>query len=91
MDLLKDAKAEGEEPPWMKNKRRKSQSKQERKEDRKAAFETAYDSSSMDNFPTVKEMAEYMGISEITVRNRAKEFDYRVKNGLVFKSAKKEN
>ena len=42
-------------------------------EERKTAFETAYEACGMEGKITTDAIAEYMGISEKTVRRRAKE------------------
>ena len=69
---LKDIEPEGEQPPWKKaiGKRKAPENK---KEDRKNSIETAYSVCQIDGKVTVKAMAEYMGITEKTVRNRLKE------------------
>lgn len=70
--VLKDIQPEGDAPPWKKNFTKKK-SAAEAKQERKAALETAIDACSIDEKITVKAVAEYMGISEKTVRNRIKE------------------
>lgn len=57
---------------WQKNftKRR---SNSERKDDRKASIITAFSAESEDGKASVKSIAEYLGVTEQTVRNRLKE------------------
>lgn len=82
---LKDVEAEGEQPPWQKNLRKKKKP-EERKKDRKESLETAYEACGFDGKVTVKAMAEYMGITEKTVRNRIKEHgDFWIDEGEVGK------
>ena len=70
--VLKDIKPEGDTPPWKKNFNNKK-SPQEAKKERIEALETAFEACGIDEKITVKAVAEYMGISEKTVRNRIKE------------------
>lgn len=69
---LKDLQPDGESPAWQKNFKKKKTAK-ERKEERKQALETAFEACSIDDKVTVDSLAEYMGVSEKTVRNRIKE------------------
>jgi len=89
--LLADAKAEGDEPPWMKNrlpraeqKKRRLEVREERKRDRLNDVETAAKSKFGDPV-TVVEMAEFLGCSEKTARRRISEHPgYRIKDGSVY-------
>ena len=57
---------------WQKNfTKRKTNS--ERKEERKGSIETAFSAVSEDGKTTLGELAEYLGVTEKTVRNRLKE------------------
>ncbi len=69
---LKDVVPEGEQPFWKRGLDSRK-SKEERKEERKEALETAFDACGIDNKVTVSAMAEYMGVSEKTIKNRIKE------------------
>lgn len=53
----------------------KRKSNAERKNDRKAGIETAFSAVAENNKATVKELAEYLGVTEKTVRNRLKEHE----------------
>jgi RecA-family ATPase len=70
--VLKDVSADGDQPPWKRNLKKKKSPKQ-MLEERKKSIETAFEAAGFDGQPTVKSMAEYMGITEKTVRNRLKE------------------
>lgn len=70
--ILKDVEPEGETPPWKKNFTKKKTA-DERKEERKQALEAAYEACGIDEQVTVNAIAEYMGVTEKTVRNRIKE------------------
>lgn len=69
---LKDINAEGEGPIWKKNLGKKK-SPEDAKKERKESLEKAYEACGIDEQITVKSLAEYMGITERTVRNRIKE------------------
>lgn len=51
----------------------KRKSPQQREQDRKCALETAFDACGIEGAVTVKALAEYMGVSDKTVRNRIRE------------------
>lgn len=79
-ELLKDAKAAGEEPAWTSKKKKQQQFIKERKESNKLELETAFDACNVNGTVTIKELSEYMGKTERTVRNRIKShtsFTYR--------------
>jgi regulatory protein RepA len=69
---LKDAETEGERPPWQRaiSKRKP---KEVKAKSRKESTETAFEACSIDGEVTIESMAEYMGVSEKTVRSRIKE------------------
>ena len=59
---------------------------QSRKEDRKKALQEAVEGCNFGEIPTVKDVAEYLGISERTVRDRIKEHGgYTIQDGEVVK------
>ncbi len=70
--LLKDASPEFEKAPWERAKKARK-SKAENKADRRRALEVAYEACGFDEEITVDSIAEYMGVSEKTVRRRVKE------------------
>ena len=69
---LKDVDAEGEQPPWKKNFTKKK-SPEKRKEEKNVSVETAYEACGIDGKVTVQAMAEYLGVTDKTVRNRIKD------------------
>ncbi|MED1786175.1 AAA family ATPase [Brevibacillus laterosporus] len=69
---LKDIEPEGDSPAWKKNFNKKKPPAEAKKE-RAAALETAFEACGIEEKITVNAIAEYMGISEKTVRNRVKE------------------
>ena len=70
--VLKDIAVDDGMPTWKKNFAKKK-TDAERKTERKNSLETAFEACGIDDKVTVKSMAEYMGVSEKTVRNRLKE------------------
>lgn len=71
--VLKDASADTEKAPWQNNLGRKKTDK-ERKNERKVSVETAFDACAMGGKEVaVSELAEYLGVTEKTVRARLKE------------------
>lgn len=70
--VLKDIAVDDGMPTWKKNFAKKK-TDAERKTERKNSLETAFEACGIDDNVTVKAMAEYMGVSEKTVRRRLKE------------------
>lgn len=70
--VLKDIAVDDGMPTWKKNFAKKK-TDAERKNERKNSLETAFEACGIDDKVTVKTMAEYMGVTEKTVRNRLKE------------------
>ena len=88
---LKDIQPEDERPPWQKGSANNKKSAQSRKDDRKRALQEAVEGCNFGEIPTVKDVAEYLGISERTVRDRIREHGgYTIKDGEVHKKEKKE-
>lgn len=82
-NVLKDADAEGQKVPWQRNFSKKK-SPDDRKEERKKSFETAFEVCGFEGKVTVKALSEYLGKSEDTVRRYAKEHGgYWIDNGEV--------
>ena len=68
--------------------REKNEAAGERKEDRKKALEEAVEGSNFGDKPTVKEVANFLGISERSVRDRVKEHGgYVVEDGTICKKS----
>lgn len=70
--VLKDIAVDDGMPTWKKNFSKKK-TDAERKNERKNSLETAFEACGIDDKVTVKSMAEYMGVTEKTVRKRLKE------------------
>lgn len=65
---------------------------QSRKEDRKRALQEAVEGCNFGEIPSVNDVAEYLGVSERTVRDRIKEHGgYMIKDGNVIKKTKKKS
>jgi len=87
--VLKDAKADMD-APWINNFKSKNKKPlDEAKEERKHSLETAFDTCNMDGGKVpIQELAEYLGVSEKTVRRRLKEHpDFQIEDGVVSKKA----
>lgn len=70
--VLEDISTDMEQPPWKRNFGKKK-SPQERKKEKKQSIETAYEACGMGGEVTVTDLAEYLGVTEKTVRNHLKE------------------
>ena len=70
--VLKDIQLEAEKAPWQKaiGKRKTPADK---KKERKQSIETAFEACGINEIVTVEDLAEYMAVTEKTVRNRLKE------------------
>ena len=89
---LKDIHPEDERPAWQKGSVNNKKSAQSRKEDRKRALQEAVEGCNFGEIPTVKDVAEYLGISERTVRDHIKEHGgYTIKDGEVHKKGKRKS
>lgn len=69
---LNDIKEDNEKPAWQKAMG-KRKSKDEKAKDRKESFEIAYECCSFDGDVTIEKLAEYLAVTERTVKNRIKE------------------
>lgn len=84
--VLQDIQPDTETPPWKKGADRNKKNAKERKNDRRKALEEAVENGNFGDEPSVKEVAEYMGISDRTVRDRIKEHGgYVIDDGIVKK------
>ena len=82
---LSDIQPEAEKPAW-KKAAEKRKSPEQKKKERKQSVQAAFEACSIDEDITVQGMAEYMGISEKTVRNRIKEHGgFLIEDGKVRK------
>jgi len=69
---LKDIEPDSEKPPWQKAMQ-KRKPKETKAKERKESLETAFEACGIDGSVTIDSMAEYLGVTEKTVRNRIKE------------------
>ena len=87
---LQDIHPEDELPGWKKAASKNKKNAQDRKADRKQALQEAVEGCNFGDVPSVKDVAEYLGISERTVRDWIKEHGgYVIKDGNVHKKEKK--
>ena len=85
-NILKDMDAEGDKAPWQKA-REKIKPKEVKEKERKISIEVAYETCSFGDEVTIKNMTEYLGVSEKTVRRRLKEHGgFTINDGIIFKS-----
>lgn len=88
---LKDIQPDSEKPPWQRGAEKIKKNSQNRKADRRKALEEAIEGSNFGEAPTVKDVAEYLGISERTARGWIKEHgEYTCENGEVRKKKQKQ-
>lgn len=89
---LKDIQPDTEKPPWQRGAEKIKKNTQNRKAGRRKALEEAIEGSNFGEIPTVKDVAEYLGISERTARDRIKEHGgYTCENGEVRKKEQKQD
>lgn len=87
---LGDIQPEGEQAPWQRGSAKNKNNAKNRKSDRKVALEEAIDGSNFGEKPSVNEVAEYLGVSDRTVRDRVKEHGgYTIEDGLIQKVSEK--
>lgn len=83
--VLNDIQPDAEKAPWQRAMAGRKPKEQKAKE-RKAALQSAIEASNFGEAPTVEALAEYMGVSERTVRDRVKEHGgYVITDGAVRK------
>lgn len=84
--VLEDIQPDTEIPPWKKGADRNKKNAKDRKNDRKKALEEAVENGNFGDEPSVNDVAEYMGVSDRTVRDRIKEHGgYVIEDGIVKK------
>lgn len=84
--VLEDIQPDTEIPPWKKGADRNKKNAKDRKNDRKKALEEAVENGNFGDEPSVNDVAEYMGVSDRTVRDRIKEHGgYVIDDGIVKK------
>ena len=85
LDLLKDAKAAGEEPPWMDASRKKEEYKNQRKEEEAEKLEGLDEAVKAKGVGcTLKDLSDVLGVGERSVRRYlSKSDDWKVVKGCV--------
>lgn len=82
---LRDIHPDTDKPAWQKAMDGRK-TKEQKKEERLIALETAFESSNFGEEPALKDLASFMGVSERSVRERIKEHGgYEIKGGVVRK------
>lgn len=85
---LRDIAPETELPPWKKGVSKNKQSAADRKKERKKALEEAVENGNFGDAPTVKDVADFLGIAERSVRDRIKEHGgYVIQDGVIHKKS----
>ncbi|WP_433958789.1 AAA family ATPase [Cytobacillus horneckiae] len=88
--VLKDIQPEGDGPAWKKNFDKKKKSPSDIKKEQNEALDSAYEACSIDETITLEAIADYLGVTERTVRNRIKNHGgFRIVNGEVEKKPDK--
>ena len=85
---MNDIQPETEKPPWKKGAEKNKKSAADRKAERQKAVEEAIENGNFGEAPTLKEVAEFLGISERTARDRVNEHGgYSVRDGKIYKDS----
>ena len=83
---LGDIQPETDLPPWKKGAAKNKKNAEERKEERRKSLEEAVENACFGEKPTVDEVANYLGISHRSVRDRVKEHGgYVIEDGVIQK------
>ena len=77
--VLGDIEPEESKAPWQRGTERNKENKPKRRDKRRKEFENAIAFAAGGEPPTAKEIAEYLDVTEGTVRNRMNEFGYTKK------------
>lgn len=83
---LQDIQPEEEKPPWKKGSEKNKKSAKDRKAERRKALEEALGGSNFGDDPSLDHVAEYLGVSKRTARDRINEHGgYEIEDGIVRK------
>ena len=83
---LQDIQPEEEKPPWKKGSEKNKKSAKDRKAKRRKALEEALGGSNFGDDPSLDHVAEYLGVSKRTARDRINEHGgYEIEDGIVRK------
>ena len=86
--VLGDIQPETELPPWKKGTAKNKKNAENRKDERRKALEEAVENACFGEMPAVKEVANYLGIAERSVRDRVKEHGgYVIEDGVIHKKS----
>ena len=86
--VLGDIQPETELPPWKKGTAKNKKNAENRKDERRKALEEAVENACFGSAPAVKEVANYLGIAERSVRDRVKEHGgYVIEDGVIHKKS----
>lgn len=89
--VLEDIQPEAEQAPWQRGSAKNKKNAKSRKMDRKTALEEAIEGSNFGEKPTVNDVAEYLGVSDRTIRDRVKEHGgYIIEDGFILKNDDKQ-
>lgn len=81
---LQDIQPDEEKPAWQRGAESNKKNARNRKSDRRKALEEAIGSCNYGDPPTISNVADYLGISERTVRDRIREHGgYTIEGGIV--------
>ena len=85
---LGDFQPEAELPSWKKGAARNKKNAADRKKERTRALEEAVENGNFGQAPAVKDVADYLGIAERSVRDRVKEHGgYVIEDGVIHKKS----
>ena len=89
---LKDIQPDEEKPPWKKGAESNKKSAKDRKAERRKAVEEALEGSNFGDDPSVDDVADYLGVSKRTARDRINEHGgYIIEDGFVRKKGKRKS
>ncbi len=87
-EALGDIQPEAELPSWKKGAARNKKNAAARKKERSRALEEAVENGNFGEDPAVKDVADYLGIAERSVRDRVKEHGgYVIEDGVIHKKS----
>lgn len=94
--VLKDLQTESEMPPFQRGAKRggegKKRTEKAKNADKRAELLNTFDACNIDGKVTVKDMAEYLGVEEKTIRNRIKRSnDFIIENAVITKVNAEQN
>lgn len=82
-ELLEDAKAAGEEPPWEAERREKAAQRNQERERKEEAVETAIEAAGGPGTATIRQVSESLGMTEQWLRKQVKKMGLDYKHGVI--------